>query len=311
MLNGRLDDELSRRYFYDFEELIARQQHANAWHTPLFVRRALSNIADFLISIDKEVVDNSGIRVAVIHDGITPLDGFETVISVLLSGCCYVGKLAENDKRLILFLCNILKEIDPLLTDRIEFAERLSKFDFVIFSDQGNATLNEYLKKHNHLLMKSQHAVALVDGNETQDELSALCDDILLYFGQGNLAVKKIFVPENYDFAPLFETLNAHFPELASHHHYLNNLEYQKTLLLLNQIKFLDSGIMAFVEDDALNAPVAVAHFAYYSSKEDLLKKMDGNQTDISRIVTHISGVDGLPFGLSHKLKMLELNCCK
>ena len=46
--------------------------------------------------------------------------------------------------------------------------------------------------------------MAVLTGEETEEQLAGLADDICLYFGLGCRSVSKLWVPEDYDFDILF-----------------------------------------------------------------------------------------------------------
>ena len=58
------------------------------------------------------------------------------------------------------------------------------------------------------------------------------------------------------------------------HNKYLNNLEYQKTVHLLNMIPFLDQGLAIFKENDSPASPIGVIHYQYYDTIESVEKEI-------------------------------------
>jgi len=54
----------------------------------------------------------------------------------------------------------------------------------------------------------------------------------------------------------------------------LNNLEYQKTVHMLNSVAFLDQGIIILKESTALASPIAVLHYQYYDDLDSVLKEI-------------------------------------
>lgn len=276
ILDNRLDDELSRRYFEKCNDAIRRQAFANPWHTTYFTRHALQNIGDNLCHLSLSIPEKTGLHTAVINSDATPLDGFEDFLEVITKGDNYIGKLANNDKLLIPLLVETLFEIEPAWKERIEFVEKLPKVDSIIATDSGNATLLAYLRQHAPVLHlhKTRHNVAVVTGDETEDELRQLANNLLLYFGMGRHAISKLFVPKDYDFKPLCALIEKSWPEMDAHHQYLNHLDYQKTLLLMNRIPFLDAGKLMFVHSEESDAPISITYTETYSSSEALKARL-------------------------------------
>lgn len=276
IIDDRLDDELSRHYFDKFNDAIRRQTFANPWHTTYFTHHALRNIGDNLCHSILSIPDKTGLHTAVINSDATPLDGFEDLLEVITKGNHYIGKLANNDKLLIPLLVEMLWEIEPTWKERITFVEKLPKTDSIIATDNGNATLLAYLRQHAPVLHlhKTRHNFAVVTGDETEDELRQLASNLLLYFGMGRHAISKLFVPKDYDFKPLCALIEKCWPEMDAHHQYLNHLDYQKTLLLMNRIPFLDAGKMMFVHSENVEAPISITYTETYSSPEALKARL-------------------------------------
>ena len=67
-----------------------------------------------------------------------------------------------------------------------------------------------------------------------KEELMALGKDIFTYFGLGCRNVTKLYVPEKYDLKVLLGVLD-HFMELTQHNKYTNNVDYYRSIYLMNQ----------------------------------------------------------------------------
>ncbi len=66
-----------------------------------------------------------------------------------------------------------------------------------------HGTFNYYFAKYPHIIRRNRTSVAILQGDETKEELEALADDVMLYFGLGCRNVTKIYVPEGYTFGPM------------------------------------------------------------------------------------------------------------
>ena len=259
----------------------------NPWFIPFFVKKALAEIAKMLQAENlkrwmlpyQNAIENQQkfYRIGVITAGNIPLVGFHDFLSVLISGHTFVGKLSSGDNRLLPVLANILCEIEPRFAAKIEFCqEKLTSIDKLIVTGDNHTAQHfaHYFQKYPLLIRKHCNSIAILDGSETAEELLALADDILLYFGLGCRSISKIYVPENYRFESLFTALDTYKALYSMHHKYLNNLEYQKVTHLVGCIPFLDQGICIFKENASLNSPISVIHYEYYTEKEEVIKTL-------------------------------------
>jgi len=259
----------------------------NPWFVPSFVKKSLAEIAKLLQEENlkkwmlpyQNTIENKKncYRIGVITAGNIPLAGFHDFLSVLLSGHAFVGKLSSNDNRLLPILTKILCGIEPSFAEKIEFCqEKLSPFDKLIVTGDNHTAQHfiRYFQQYPLLVRRHCNSAAVLDGNESSDELHALADDIMLYFGLGCRNVSKIYIPQNYHFEPIFNALDAYKDIYNAHHKYLNNLEYQKVTHLINCIPFLDQGICIFKENTHIDSPISVIHYEYYTDKEDVIKKL-------------------------------------
>jgi len=259
----------------------------NPWFITFFVKKALTEIAKMLQAENlkrwmlpyQNTIENQQKlhRIGVITAGNIPLVGFHDFLSVLISGHTFVGKLSSNDNRLLPVLAKILCEIEPRFTSKIEFCqEKLTPVDKLIVTGDNQTAQHfvRYFQKYPLLIRKHCNSVAVLDGNESPEELLALADDILLYFGLGCRSISKIYVPKNYRFESLFTALDKYKYIFNAHHKYLNNLEYQKIMHLISRIPFLDQGICIFTENVGLDSPISVIHYEYYTEKEEFIKTL-------------------------------------
>ncbi len=210
-------------------------------------------------------------RIGVVMAGNIPFVAFHDFLCVLLAGDIFVGKLSSNDKHLLPGIAEILCTIEPRFTSFIVFKEsKLEQIDKIIATGSNNSAryFEYYFAKYPSIIRKHCNSVAILDGSENDDDLKGLTDDICLYFGLGCRSISKLYVPEGYNFTPLFEHLNRYKPIFEMHHSYMNNLEYQKTIHLINLIPFFDQGIMIFKAHSSLASAISVVHYEYYSERE-------------------------------------------
>ena len=265
--------------------IIENEQYTNTWFTPFFVRHRLQSIATCLreqqlqiwLKNYKKLHNHQPETIGVIMAGNLPLVGFHDFLSVLIVGDSLVAKLSSQDKHLLPTIAQMLIAIEPRFEQQIVFTEeKIGQIDKVISTGGSNSAkyFSYYFKNIPHIIRSHCNSVALLDGTETEKDLEHLADDIFLYFGLGCRSVSKIFVPQNYNFEKLFKAMDKYKPLMEQHHKYLNNLEYQKTMHLINMIPFLDQGLSVVKECPDIASPIAVLHYEYYQDKEQTIKNI-------------------------------------
>jgi hypothetical protein len=128
--------------------------------------------------------------------------------------------------------------------------------------------------------------VAILSGRETDEELYGLADDIFMYFGFGCRNVSKLYVPEGYDITRLFPYFEKY---KWMHHHtkYMNNYDYNRTLLLMNRTVHLANEIIMIEENPAISSPVSVLYYEPYESVIALSDKLKINLNNIQCVVSN------------------------
>ncbi|OVE56338.1 acyl-CoA reductase [Chryseobacterium mucoviscidosis] len=288
----------------DFELLLKRSEIENPWFTIENQKFALKqwtdllteeNIADWL----KEYkISKTTKRVGLILAGNIPLVGFHDVISVVLSNHIPVIKLSSKDKYMIPFL---LKKWNEFSEGNVsfEFVERLENFDAVIATGSNNTAryLEYYFKNHLNIIRKNRTSIAVLKGDETEEELKLLAEDIFRYFGLGCRNVTRLFIPQDFVIDRLFESF-LDFQEIINHNKYANNYDYNRAVYLLNQDKFWDNNFVMLKEDEKLFSPLSVINFSRYSSLDEVKSFIAENEENIQCVVAKDElGLDSTKLG--------------
>jgi hypothetical protein len=106
-----------------------------------------------------------------------------------------------------------------------------------------------------------------------------------MYFGFGCRNVSKLYVPDDYDITGLFP----HFEKykwMHGHTKYMNNYDYNRTLLLLNRTPHLANEIVMLQENTAIASPVSVLYYEKYADVKTLASITDQNSNNIQCIVS-------------------------
>ena len=279
----------------------------NGWFTDEFVTLAATNITnEFLEKKNLEYwvrgyeIPQENLHpknVGLIMAGNIPLVGFHDFLSVFINGHRQTIKPSSKDSVLIRHLVEQLYLWEPETREYISFAEMLRGCDGYIATGSNNSAryFEYYFGKYPNLIRRNRTSVAILDGNETGDDLKKLADDVYVYFGLGCRNVTKLYVPAQYDFIPLLEAFSK-FNYLADHHKYKNNYDYQLALLILNKKYYMTNGSVLLTEAQSPFSPISVLHFEYYDGSSGTGSFLRDNE-DIQCIV----GKGHIPFGLAQQ----------
>lgn len=237
--------------------------------------------------------------IAVIMAGNIPLVGMHDFLSVLITGNKALVKLSTNDRILLPMLTEFLVAQNSEFENLIQFSEgKLENFDAVIATGSNNTAryFDYYFGKYPHIIRKNRNSVAVLTGDETEEDLRRLADDIFRYFGLGCRNVSKLFVPPNYSFDRFFNGMFS-WKEIIHNNKYINNYDYNKAVYLMDSLPLLDNEFLLLKEDGAFSSPIAVVFYEQYSSMEDLQHRLEKNKDQIQCVVSNDQIVQAVPFG--------------
>ena len=297
--------ELNEKHFVEFASIIETEHIYNPWFTKAYILEALRGISQMIkgevLFRWLEMYDFPGFppakqkTIGLILAGNIPLVGFHDLLCVLAAGHKVLAKLSSKDDRLIKGVCKLIGDIDPDLGSRIEFAEeKLSGMDavFATGSDNSARYFEYYFRDIPHIIRKNRNGVAVLTGQESDEELARIGKDIFTYFGMGCRNVTKLYIPWEYDLKILMRVLDS-YHLLKQHNKYANNVDYYRTMYLMNQVSLLDNEVLLLKEDSAIASPVGVVFYERYSEirwVEDLLAS---RKEEIQCVVSLHPGLQG------------------
>jgi hypothetical protein len=290
------------------EELQAIKQRAyaeNGWFVPEFIDLAIENIVTQFLQKDKlenwakhySLDDNIGGRnVGIVMAGNIPLVGFHDFLCVFISGHKQTVKLSSKDGVLLKHFVGKMIEWNADCANYVEFAEMLKGCDAYIATGSNNSGryFEQYFGKYPNIIRRNRTSVAVLDGEETKEELENLADDIHLYFGFGCRNITKIYVPTNYDFVPLLRAFDK-YKYFADHNKYKNNYDYQLSLALLNNIYYMTNEATLLIENEQIFSAISQLNYSFYNNINELSVLV--NNEDVQCIV----GKDFVPFGMAQQ----------
>jgi hypothetical protein len=293
-------------FFDDFIKLIKLSQSHNGWYTPEQVYFSIQSWAKALTeeNLDKwlspyNIDSKNSKKVALILAGNIPLVGFHDFLSVLITGNSVLVKTSSNDQHLLPFLAKYIISIAPAFAEKITFVEgKLENFDSVIATGSNNTAryFEYYFKDKPSIIRKSRNSVAVLNGTETKEQLSALGEDIFRYFGLGCRNVSKLFVPKGYTFDAFFEAI-FEYQEVIHYEKYANNYDYNKAVFLMSNYKLLDNGFLTLKEDKSHASPISSVFYEFYDNINDLQTRLSSESEQLQCVVSAKLIENSIPFG--------------
>jgi hypothetical protein len=260
-------------------ELFYRAENQNNWFTLENCKRAFEGLAFMLEEksirawLEKYKLPTEGASkdVGVLMAGNIPAVGFHDLACVLLSGHTISAKLSSVDTVLMKWLIDQLISIEPSFESNIQISEMLKAKDAYIAtgSDNSSRYFHYYFGKYPSLIRQNRTSVAILTGQETDQEILDLGKDVFLYFGLGCRNVSKVFVPDK-DILQRVLGLWEVYASVADHHKYHNNYDYNKSIYLVNNEPHLDNGFLLLKQDSQLVSPISVLFYEVYDGMEEL-----------------------------------------
>ena len=282
----------------------AREQafSENKWFLPEYIWEAGKSISKQMLQahILEEFANKYAVRdepkvkkqIGIIFAGNIPFVGLHDLICSFLSGHQTSVKLSSKDTVLPKRIIEYLRSIDPEIDNYISIKEMLKGCDAYMATGSNNSAryFDYYFGKYPHIIRKNKTSIAFLEGNESDDDLEKLADDIHLYFGLGCRNVTQILVPRNYDFLPLLNALKK-YQHYCDHDKYKNNFDYQLTIAIMNNQFYMTNDSIVLIENANPFSPISQLHYQFYTDKDAILKELDMDQ------IQCIVGKGFVPFG--------------
>lgn len=285
------------------EAAIERASAANSWFTKEFCREAIHSIIAEMLDEQKLYIWLNEYRlpegvstetIALILAGNLPLVGFHDFLCTYISGHNAQIKLSAKDNVLFPFLLDVFSGIDSNILNRFRVVDQLKGFDKVIAtgSDSSRNYFEYYFRDYPRLLRGHRNSVAILSGMETNDELKALADDVFMYFGLGCRNVSKLYLPKDFEPSRLFKHFN-HYNWMYEHTRYMNNYDYQRTILLLNKTPHFANEFVMLQENNLIASPPSVVFYEYYNDLADLAELLEIKRNAVQCMVAGLNVMVG------------------
>ena len=289
---------INNELFFDaFNLQIKRAKEYNGWFTEdniLFAFESWSNLLNennLTKWTSTYSLENKHPKtIALVMAGNIPLVGFHDFLSVAISGNKVLAKQSSNDKHFLPLISKYLEYVEPQFKGYFKFSDdKLTDFDAAIATGSNNTAryFEYYFGKYPNIIRMNRNSVAVLTGNETEDELKALGEDIFRYFGVGCRRVSKLFVPTDYNFNKIFEAIyNRH--EIINFKKYQNNYDYNKAVYLMSNFNLLENGFLMLKEDASYSSPIATLFYEYYDNIASLQQKLNLDSEHIQCVVGNV-----------------------
>lgn len=284
------------------EELFWKAENKNSWFTASSCQSALNGVAS-MIDEEKfsqwvgeygELQPESPKSIGIMMAGNIPAVGFHDLMTVLISGNKACMKLSSADEILMKWIIGQLITIEPRFADFVEVEEMLKGKDAYIATGSDNSAryFNYYFGKYPSIIRRNRTSIAVLSGHESTEELQALGRDIFQYFGLGCRNVSKIFIKSKEQLQHLLDSLEI-FSEVMNHHKYLNNYDYNKSILLVNREDHLDNGFLLVRETTESVSPISVLFYEIYADLDQLQVRLEEIKENIQCIVSNPDYYEG------------------
>lgn len=302
-----------QKWDFELNKLLNESYKYNSWFTENNLKLSLKN---WSVELNKKNIENwlenykielkSSKTVAIIMAGNVPIVGFHDLMCSLILGFKCIVKLSSDDKVLIPLIVKFLQSRFEGFKEKVLFESKILKnFDAVIATGSNNSHkyFEYYFGKYPNLLRKTRHSVAILNGNESDNELAMLSNDVFDYFGLGCRSVSKIFIPKGYDLNLLFKAFYRK-KSVIDHNKYVNNYDYNKAVYLMSEEKFYDNGFVVLKEEKKLGSPIACVYFEYYDDLVQIQNIIKINNENIQCVVSNEKILNGISFGTTQCPKL-------
>lgn len=287
----------------EFDQVMSSSRNLNGWFTPDNIELSLKGIQLMLnpeslteMAGKYQLEKGQGKNIGIIMAGNIPAAGFHDMLCVVLSGNIALCKFSSDDSVYMRYLAALVEAELPGSVMTVN--GKLSGIDAVIATGSNNTAryFEYYFSKYPHIIRKNRNSVAVLSGDETAEELKNLGFDIFSFFGLGCRNISKLYVPEGYGFNKFFESIVS-YSDVINNNKYANNYDYNRAMLLMKQVPFLDNNFLMIREESILSSPISMLHYEFYSDKADLILDLHSRREEIQCFAANkeaFSGLDGI-----------------
>ncbi|MFN5135760.1 MAG: acyl-CoA reductase [Chitinophagaceae bacterium] len=295
----------------EWQQAKQKAQQKNNWFVDEFVEAAAKNIARFFLQKEKleqwvkhYKLDDNIIpkKVGIVMAGNIPMVGFHDFLAVFVSGHIQIIKQSSKDDVLLKHLVDTMIKWNSEVAKHVQFSEQLKDCDAYITTGSDNSAryFEYYFGRYPSIIRKNRTSVAILSGNETEEQLQLLADDIMQYFGLGCRNITQLYVPKEYDFVPLLSALKK-YRWFFEHHKYRSNYDYQLAIYLMNNMFYMTNDCVVLIEAESPFSPIGTLHYQFYNDANTATASLKNNDK-----IQAIVGAGGLPFGAAQSPGLMD-----
>lgn len=309
VLDNILKKKSENKVEIELVEKINSNKTQNSFFTNDEINRALGNWINSLEEkkvkkwLDRYNLIETKKKIGLITAGNIPFVGLHDLICGIITSSQIILKDSSKDRGLFRGLVKAI--VYKLKNINLEVVEKISpkNIDALIATGNNNTfnILNHYFKNIPKIIRKNRTSVCLIDGSETPLDINKLGKDIFYYYGLGCRNVNYLIIPDNYDLKFFFKNIKQ-YNYVIDNNSYHNNYKYNRTIYLMNNIKFLDNNFLILKEDNKLNSNVSELNYMYYKNKKEAYQFVKENKENIQCIVSNDKNInDRVDYGKSQK----------
>ncbi len=177
-------------------------------------------------------------KVGVLHTNNMPLAGFAEALAVLLTGNAYIGIVPENSGYLLGGFLSDLMDVHPSLRAAAVAPGEIVKLDALVSTESvgegeaGSASAERgRVPEERCFIERCRFSIAVLDGEETEEDLEGLAEDALLYDGRACGSLRIIFAPQDATPDALLESFSAFRAVSPQHPRLGDSLKMQQAFL--------------------------------------------------------------------------------
>ena len=178
-------------------------------------------------------------RVAVLNPGNIPFVELQDLLAVVLSGRTWSGTVSSRSPALLpAFVSDLLEAAPDLPADIMDWEDAVAGADRVIASGSDEtmdvireAVAEEGIPMERCWFRGHRFSVAILNGQESEDDLVDLAEDALLHEGLGCRNVSIVFAPQSMTIDPVLDAMAAFRGMFEAHDRTVGQLKMQQALL--------------------------------------------------------------------------------
>lgn len=212
--------ETALRSIQGQKALLDKAHRENEWFLPALIHTAIDRMQPWFAPENASHFAHPSTQpqsIGIVMAGNLPLVGLHDLLMALLAGHKVLVKASRKDKALMDALHT---QLPAELSVNIHIVDTISpdQIDFLLATGSDNTArhITHTYAETSRMLRKNRFSVAIIEGNESSEEIAALTEDILLYHGMGCRSVSNILCPENWDADVLWKALEQFPSELLA-----------------------------------------------------------------------------------------------